>query len=121
VLLTTPALSLADAVMIVLTFGNVYASPHDQWSRAFDIQHKFGRTCFTIQELVLSSLYIWRAISFLRNSVILNDRKRMVLVMWQLIVINLIILGLDIYVLEQEFAANVSAPSQSKLSACMSC
>ncbi|KAK5700142.1 hypothetical protein LTR17_023176 [Elasticomyces elasticus] len=91
---------------IILTFGNAYASPHQSWNRAFNVQHKFGRTCFTIQELILSSLYIWRAVSFLRNSVILNDRKRMKLVMWQLIVINLIIEGLDIFVLVQEFQAS---------------
>jgi hypothetical protein len=40
----------------------------------------------------------------------------MILVMWQLIIINLIILGLDIYVLEQEFAANVCIkPDLSRL------
>ncbi|KAK4955912.1 hypothetical protein LTR10_006851 [Elasticomyces elasticus] len=91
---------------LFLTFGNAYASPHQTWNRAFNVQHKFGRTCFTIQELILSSLYIWRAVSFLRNSVILNDRKRMKLVMWQLIVINSIIEGLDIFVLVQEFQAS---------------
>ena len=94
--------------VVVLTYGNAYAKPHRPWNRAFDIQHKFGRTCFTIQELILSGLYIWRAMSFLRNSVILNDRKRMKLIMWQLIIINLVIQGLDIFVLYQEFAASVS-------------
>ncbi|KAK4540294.1 hypothetical protein LTR36_009606 [Oleoguttula mirabilis] len=97
---------LNHTITIILTFGNAYASPHATWNRAFNIQHKFGRTCFTIQELVLSGLYIWRAVSFLRNSAMLNDKKRMVLVMWQLIAINVIIEGLDIYVLYQEFAAN---------------
>ena len=94
---------------VVLTYGNAYAKPHHAWNRAFNIQHKFGRTCFTIQELILSGLYIWRAISFLRNSVILNDRKRMKLIMWQLILINVIIQGLDIFVLVEEFEASVSS------------
>ncbi|KAK3658781.1 hypothetical protein LTR56_001652 [Elasticomyces elasticus] len=101
---------IVDAVVnhggtIILTFGSYYLSPTPEWIEAYNIQHKIQRTCFTIQECVLSGLYIWRALHILRTSAAVRGRRQTMLLMWQLIAINLIILGLDIFVLVEEFAA----------------
>ncbi|KAK3639190.1 hypothetical protein LTR56_008781 [Elasticomyces elasticus] len=104
---------IVDAVVnhggtIILTFGSYYLSPTPEWIEAYNIQHKIQRTCFTIQECVLSGLYIWRALHILRTSAAVRGRRQTILLMWQLIAINLVILGLDIFVLVEEFAALVS-------------
>ncbi|KAK4953909.1 hypothetical protein LTR10_008513 [Elasticomyces elasticus] len=101
---------IVDAVVnhggtIILTFGSYYLSPSPEWIEAYNIQHKIQRTCFTIQECVLSGLYIWRALHILRTSAAVRGRRQTILLMWQLIAINLVILGLDIFVLVEEFAA----------------
>ncbi|KAK3074815.1 hypothetical protein LTR53_002410 [Teratosphaeriaceae sp. CCFEE 6253] len=89
---------------IILTFGAYYASPSDEWVRAYNIQHKIQRTCFTVQECVLSALYIWKAVQIIHSSTLVRGRRQTLLLMWQLIAINVVIEALDVFVLAEEFA-----------------
>lgn len=57
-------------------------------------------TVFFLQEVILSSIYIWKALDILQTS----ERKRCHTTMWQLFSINVIIIILDIAVLVVEFA-----------------
>lgn len=56
---------------------------------------------FFCQEMVLSGIYIWKALDILQ----LSERKRQLShTMWQLLSINVIIIALDIALLAMEFA-----------------
>ncbi|KAF4972153.1 hypothetical protein FSARC_1228 [Fusarium sarcochroum] len=63
-------------------------------SRAFSAIEKTHMTCFCMQEFIISGLYLWGTIDILKTS-LGNKRK----VMWQLLVINLIIVVMDIALL----------------------
>ncbi|KAM0551924.1 hypothetical protein ACHAPJ_008263 [Fusarium lateritium] len=63
-------------------------------SRAFSAVEKTHMTCFCVQEFIISGLYLWGTIDILKTS-LGNKRK----VMWQLLVINLIIVVMDIALL----------------------
>ncbi|KAK4565828.1 hypothetical protein LTR86_003677 [Recurvomyces mirabilis] len=90
---------------IILTFGAYYASPSASWIHAYNVQHKIQRTGFCIQEGLLSLIYIWRALSILRQTSSLRNKKQTWLLMWQLIVINVVIEALDIFILVEEYTA----------------
>ena len=62
-------------------------------------------------------IYIWRALSILRQTSSLRERKQTWLLMWQLIAINVIIEALDVFVLVEEYAALVCADELSRSSA----
>ena len=56
---------------------------------------------FFVQEAILSSIYIWKALDILK----LSERERCHRTMWQLFSINVIIIVLDIALLSVEFAS----------------
>lgn len=54
---------------------------------------------FSLQELGLSSLYIWKALDIIQTT----ERKRSRHILWQLFTINAIIIALDVVLLTMEF------------------
>jgi hypothetical protein len=65
-------------------------------------------TTFFIQEIVLSTLYIWKTNSYLKTrSILVRDDKRVHRVMRHLLYINLLIIFLDIVILVLSFVRGV--------------
>ncbi|KAG7405555.1 hypothetical protein Forpe1208_v015523 [Fusarium oxysporum f. sp. rapae] len=84
----------------VVLFGSSY-SPHESrhgFNAVFNILEKVQMTCFCVQELTISGLYIWKTIEFLKTA-FGNTR----LILWQLFVINMIICLMDFTLLAIEY------------------
>jgi hypothetical protein len=66
---------------------------------AYNVVERIQMCGFCTQELILSGLYIWKALDIIRAA----ERKRSQRLMWQLFAINVIIVALDIALLTFEF------------------
>lgn len=66
---------------------------------AYNVIERIQMCGFCTQELILSGLYIWKALDILRAS----EQKRSHRLMWQLFAINVIIVVLDVALLTFEF------------------
>ncbi|KAF2685156.1 hypothetical protein K458DRAFT_388047 [Lentithecium fluviatile CBS 122367] len=94
----------------VLTFLTNCTNDPERWIPAYSVVEKIQVTCFFLQEVVLSSIYIWKTAAMLRQEgPIFNSKKnargsrgRKVLV--HTIVMSVIIICLDITLLGLEFA-----------------
>ncbi|KAI9718571.1 MAG: hypothetical protein M1812_004022 [Candelaria pacifica] len=97
------AMIIVDAVCFhipttVLTFG-VNSSRPDRWSGPFSTMEKIQMTVFSLQEFVISGVYVYATIKLLRP--VYHGRTRKV--MMQLIWINLIIVSMDVVLLAMEY------------------
>ncbi|KAK0337939.1 hypothetical protein LTR91_011779 [Friedmanniomyces endolithicus] len=86
---------------LVVNFGAYCAHPAREFQLAYRYIEKIQMTVFTIQELIISGLYVWRTIEILKVSN--RDRRRTRRVMWQLFSINVIIIVLDVALLVVEY------------------
>lgn len=79
--------------VVILDFGNVYAKPPG-FSKGYYYIEQIQMTIFTIQELVISSIYVWFTIAQLKilSFNMTNTRS----VIWQLFTINVIIIVMDV-------------------------
>jgi hypothetical protein len=66
---------------------------------AYNVIERIQMCGFCMQELILSGLYIWKALDILRA----DEQKRSHRLMWQLFAINVIIVMLDVALLTFEF------------------
>ena len=87
-----------DAVLLhtptsVLLYGTV-ASPTGVWARGYDVMERIQLVGFCVQELIISSIYVWETVKLLR----LRPHGRRQGILNQLLVINVVILILDIAV-----------------------
>ncbi|KUM56325.1 hypothetical protein ACN42_g10894 [Penicillium freii] len=82
----------------VFLYGTV-AHPESRWSRAYDIMERVQLVGFCIQELIISSIYVWETVKLLR----LRPEGRPQGILNQLLVINIIILILDISIVVIEY------------------
>ncbi|CAG8890516.1 unnamed protein product [Penicillium egyptiacum] len=82
----------------VLLYGTV-AYPTSRWARAYDIMERIQLVGFCIQELIISSVYVWETVKLLR----LRPEGRPQGILNQLLVINILILVLDISVVAIEY------------------
>ncbi|KAK3115892.1 hypothetical protein LTR53_004336 [Teratosphaeriaceae sp. CCFEE 6253] len=87
---------------MVVVFGAYLAHPARRFQLAYRYIEKIQMTGFTIQELVISGLYVWRTLEILKLSSPLN-RQRTRRVMWQLFSINVVIIVLDVALLVVEY------------------
>ncbi|OQU94772.1 hypothetical protein CLAIMM_01074 isoform 3 [Cladophialophora immunda] len=99
----------------VVVFGSYYASPPAQapFSRAYTYVEKIQMTGFCIQEFIISGLYLWKAMDIVKaqaqptassiNTSEQKKKKRVHRVMWQLFIINIVIIFLDIALLVIEY------------------
>jgi hypothetical protein len=97
---------LVDAVALhvpttVLTFGSNLA-PDDArktYITGYNVMEKIQMTGFCVQEFVISGLYIWETTRMIRLDPDRTKRK----IQYQLIIINLIIIGMDLGLLVAEY------------------
>lgn len=83
-----------------LTVGSNFDSSNQAFTQGYNVMEKIQMTGFCIQEFIISGLYIWEAIKLLRMSPD-NGKRR---IMYQLLVINLIIIVMDLALLSIEYA-----------------
>lgn len=94
---------------IVVLFGAYYAAQQTAFAAAYKYIEKIQMTGFTVQELILSGLYVWKTLDIIRASsststtAAANKKKRTSRIMWQLFSINLIIVLMDIALLVIEY------------------
>ncbi|KAK2684932.1 hypothetical protein QWA68_016185 [Fusarium oxysporum] len=84
----------------VVLFGSSY-SPHESrrgFNAVFNVLEKVQMTCFCMQELIISGIYIWKTIDILKTA--FGNTRR---ILWQLFAINLIIVIMDFTLLIIEY------------------
>jgi hypothetical protein len=92
-----------DAVLFhtptcVLLYGAV-AVPTGVWARGYNIMERIQLVGFCVQELIISSIYVWETVKLLR----LRPERRPQGILNQLLAINVVILLLDIAVVVIEY------------------
>ena len=95
---------IMDAVIMHITttvvlFGSNLGGERTTFTDAYKYIEKIQMTAFCIQEFIISGLYVWKTIRLLRI-VRKPGTKR---VMWQLFIINVIIIAMDIALLVLEY------------------
>jgi hypothetical protein len=76
---------------VVFDFGTTYSQKNVYPEGYYYVEH-IQVTAFCFQELVISSLYIWKAADLLRVTLKARTRRTMV----QLFVMNVVIVGMDV-------------------------
>ncbi|KAK7402643.1 hypothetical protein QQX98_011589 [Neonectria punicea] len=84
----------------IVHYGSIYAPNTSKggFQNAYNIMERVQMTCFCLQELIISGLYIWKTVDILRTS--LGSKRRF---MWHLCWINILIVGMDIALLALEY------------------
>ncbi|KAL5402354.1 hypothetical protein PMIN03_010738 [Paraphaeosphaeria minitans] len=85
----------------IVVYGSRFGRKTAGFGKAYDAIERIQMCVFFLQEVILSGLYIWKAIDIIQTS----DRKRSHHIMWQLFSINVIIIVLDIALLAMEFSS----------------
>lgn len=89
----------------VLTYGaNIVHSGEAAWVRGYNIMEKIQLTGFTIQESILSTLYVIETVKLLRLGAGVSMRPDLRSIMYQLIGINCAIMVMDLLLLSLEYA-----------------
>jgi hypothetical protein len=105
---------IVDAVVfhvstIVVLFGAYYATQQTAFADAYKYIEKIQMTGFTIQELILSGLYVWKTLDIIRatsnasTAGTINRKQRTSRIMWQLFSINVLIVIMDVALLVIEY------------------
>lgn len=94
----------------VSLFGAYYASQSSGFAEAYKYIEKIQMTGFTVQELILSGIYVWKTLDIIRatshNSMADETHKRKKhtsRIMWQLFSINVLIVFMDVALLVIEY------------------
>lgn len=100
------AMIIVDAVALhlpttVLTFGSNLAPKNSRgpYIKGYNMMEKIQMTGFCIQEFVISGLYIWETVRMIRLDPDRSKRR----IQYQLIIINLVIIGMDVGLLVAEY------------------
>ena len=94
---------------IVVLFGAYYAEQQSNFAAAYKYIEKIQMTGFTVQELILSGLYVWKTLDIIHASsnnptvAVTNKKKRTSRIMWQLFSINVLIVVMDVALLVIEY------------------
>ncbi|KAF2877063.1 hypothetical protein BDV95DRAFT_481565 [Massariosphaeria phaeospora] len=83
----------------IVVYGSRFGSQQAMFGMAYNYIERVQMVAFCTQELILSGLYIWKALDIIKAT----ERKRSHHLMWQLFSINVIIIVLDIGMLTVEF------------------
>ena len=84
----------------VVMFGSYNAEHNHRFAQAYKYIEKVQKTGFTIQEFILSGLYVWRTVDILKTSTWNRRRNR---IMRELFMINVLIIIMDIALLIVEY------------------
>lgn len=87
----------------VLLYGAV-AAPDSNWLDGYNVMERVQLIGFCIQELIISGIYVWETTKLLR----LRPQGRPQGILYQLLIINIIILVLDVAVVLLEFVGYYS-------------
>ncbi|KAJ4286808.1 hypothetical protein N0V90_013060 [Kalmusia sp. IMI 367209] len=87
-------------LVTILVCGSRFGNNTSTFGAAYNVVERIQMSVFFLQEVILSGIYIWKALDILQ----ISERKRCHHTMWQLFSINVIIIVLDIAVLAVEFA-----------------
>ncbi|KAJ5104207.1 hypothetical protein N7532_004736 [Penicillium argentinense] len=98
VLLAVLLMIIIDAIsfhlpIVILLYGNV-AVPIGDWATGYSIMERIQLVGFCLQELIISGIYVWETVKLLK----LRPEGRPNGILHQLLIINIIILGLDVAV-----------------------
>ncbi|KAJ5365520.1 hypothetical protein N7517_008406 [Penicillium concentricum] len=85
----------------ILLYGTV-AYPTGAWARGYNIMERVELVGFCLQELIISSIYVWETVKLLR----LRPEGRPRGILTQLLVVNIIIVLLDITVVFAQFVGH---------------
>ncbi|KAJ5349533.1 hypothetical protein N7541_007260 [Penicillium brevicompactum] len=89
----------------ILTYGaNIVHTGELAWVRGYNVMEKIQLTGFTIQESILSTLYVIETVKLLRLGADVSVRPDTRSIMYQLIGINCAIVGMDLLLLSLEYA-----------------
>ena len=96
---------------IVVLFGAYYASQSSGFAEAYKYIEKIQMTGFTLQEFILSGLYVWKTLDIIRATSTASSagggpmarKRRTSRIMWQLFSINVFIVFMDVAVLVIEY------------------
>jgi hypothetical protein len=94
---------------IVVLFGAYYATQQTAFADAYKYIEKIQMTGFTLQELILSGLYVWKTLDIIRATSsastvdTINRKRRTSRIMWQLFSINVLIVVMDVALLVIEY------------------
>ena len=86
----------------VVMFGTYNAHPNTTFKQGYKYVEKIQMTIFTLQELIISGLYVWRTLDILKTSERGGSQRRR-RVMIELFGINVLIIVFDIALLAVEF------------------
>ncbi|OQV08486.1 hypothetical protein CLAIMM_12750 [Cladophialophora immunda] len=81
---------LIEGTTVALDWGHAY-SPDPAFAQAYFYMEHIQMTIITLQELIISGLYVWKTISLLK--VISKENTRSTI--WQLLTINVMIICMD--------------------------
>ncbi|OBT65021.1 hypothetical protein VE03_05270 [Pseudogymnoascus sp. 23342-1-I1] len=98
IIISAIVLFIPTTVVEFGAFGNVDTNA---FAKGYNIMEKIQITGFFLQEVILSSIYIIEAMKIFRASLHQNTRK----LMYQLMLINVIVIFLDIGILGMEYAS----------------
>ncbi|KAL4865380.1 hypothetical protein BDV12DRAFT_150515 [Aspergillus spectabilis] len=85
----------------VLTYGSNVAGRDSVFATGYNIMEKIQMTGFTIQEVIISALYVWETTKLLQLGSSRENRK----IMHQLVGINVAIVVMDLILLGLEYAS----------------
>ncbi|KAJ5888967.1 hypothetical protein N7495_009008 [Penicillium taxi] len=89
----------------ILTYGaNILHTGDISWIRGYNTMEKIQLTGFTIQESLISTLYVWETVKLLRLGADATTRPDSRSIMYQLIGINFAIVAMDLLLLSLQFA-----------------
>lgn len=95
-----PLTNIKHTTMTVLLFGSEY-SPRDNrrgFNNIFNIMEKISMSCFYLQELIISGLYLWKSVDILKTA--FGNTRSM---LYKLFAINFVIVMMDITLMVIEF------------------
>ena len=95
---------IVDAIVFHITttvvlFGSSLGDEVTTFTNAYKVIEKIQMTGFCIQEFIISGLYVWKTVRLLK----IVSKKGTKRVMWQLFIINVIIIAMDIALLVLEY------------------
>ncbi|RSL86312.1 hypothetical protein CEP52_015853 [Fusarium oligoseptatum] len=94
---------VCHGAIIPMIFGSFSNSP-EMWVKPYSVMEKIQVTIFFIQEIIISSFYIYETIKLMRLERTMGNKRGSRRLMNHLIFVNLLIILLDITILGLEYA-----------------
>ncbi|KAJ5094765.1 hypothetical protein N7456_010626 [Penicillium angulare] len=101
IIISTPLIVIPT---ISMNCGASYLPHHKGWSHGFDVFEKLQITWFTVQEMFISSVYIWDTVRMIRLGFDGDDDKRRHKILYELLAVNVVAIIMDIALLVLEYS-----------------